>query len=753
MFINALLFTAGILVVQQFPILPTNNEILVSILLLVGLISLRYWRWVMFITGVIWACIFAQQRLADTLPDALQGQVVLIEGVISSLPQADDRRVRFNFKVKNQLKPFPRIIRLSWYFPQHNIQAGQYWRFAVKLKKPHGRLNPGGFDYERWLFVHHIQAMGYIKNSPPAELLSTLPWWQNLTVSRQIINNQLTELLADNQYKGIIKALTIGVKDDIDDHQWQVYRTTGIVHLLAISGLHIGLIAGLAYWFVLKISLSLSLNSPQQLAATTSILIAVCYAALAGFSLPTQRALLMLVVAMLAISWQRHVLPWHIFSLALFAVLLFDPLAVLSAGFWLSFFAVGVIIFGIAGRLGTVSTWLNSLMIQARLALGLMPLLAFYFQQISVIAPIANLIIVPVVSILVVPICLLAVLIMGWIPILSHHLFNLVEYIFQLLWIGLSWLAEQPWTAIRVDTPSFQALLFALIGSLLLLAPQGIPARYLGVFLILPLFWSQVDRPQSGTFRMTLLDVGQGLSAVVETKHHTLVFDTGARYSARFDMGKAVVLPFLHYRSIDRIDQLVISHSDNDHIGGAKSLLTEINVDKLLTSVPALMQEYHPKRCQTGQYWIWDQVKFQVLSPDKILFPRDNNNSCVIKVTDRSQQSLLLTGDIEQTTEHWLVEHFPSILTSHILLAPHHGSQTSSSLLFLKQVNPDVILIPSGYKNRFSFPHVSVIARYQQLNIPWLNTATAGAITVETNRNGYSFYSERARFGHYWNRD
>lgn len=750
MLFPVLSFVTGIIVIQQLSILPETFWVLALLFFLPVLIFLRYWLLVYFVVGVFWVILFANMRLEDRLSNDLQGQHIQVEGKVVGIPQYDERRVRLDFSVSKPNSHFPKKVRLSWYFPKQVIKSGQYWKFTVKLKKPHGRFNPSAFDYERWLLVHNIGATGYIRDYPAPELLWMGSAWQDINVLRQLIVDELAVLLKSSEYVGVIKALTIGERGEISDQQWDVFRKTGVVHLLAISGLHIGLISGLVYFLVLKLSTRSLVGSPQIMAALAALFIAFFYSALAGFSIPTQRSMLMLLIAMLTVVLQRNITASHTLAVTILAMLIVDPLAVLSAGFWLSFVAVAVIVYSLAGRLGKMRHWFAALKIHWVTALGLSPFLLFYFQQFSIISPIANVIAVPVISLLVVPLCFFAVVSLSFSATFSGYILLVVDKVLQILYWFLQQISDLPFATLTTVASPLYALIFAFLAVLLFLTPKGVPARYLGLVLLMPLFFNKPSQPKQGEVVMTLLDVGQGLSTVIETLNHTLVFDAGAKYSENYDMGRVVVIPYLQSKGIEVVDILVVSHADNDHIGGAKTVLGQSQVKQVISSVPEILRHYDSVNCISGQSWVWDQVDFEILLPEEGVLKGDNNNSCVLKVTSQ-HGSILLTGDIEAEAEQWLLENKRNKLESDILISPHHGSKTSSTLAFLKAVSPDSVLIPSGYRNRFSFPHKETLQRYEQINASWMSTADSGAIVVNMKNNKYSVESMRLKQGKYWN--
>jgi competence protein ComEC len=751
MVVRILFFLAGILLVQQLSALPEPVWLVAGVAIVGVLAWLRYWRGVFFLSGVLWAIVFASVRLADQLPEQLAGQDVQIQGYIADLPEHESNHVRFNLNVVKTAHNIPDNLRLTWYYPDQTIKAGQHWSFTVRLKRPHGNFNPGGFDYERWLFVEGIGATGYVRTKPQPKLLDNGSTQTSLLVWRQHIAEQLAQLLPESENLPLIKALTIGDGDSLSANQWDIFRRTGTTHLMVISGSHIGLIAGLVYLLVIRLWARTGIMtwSPQKVAAIVALVTAIFYAGLTGFSVPAQRSALMIAIAMIAIIQQRNSQPYHILAVALFAVLIVDPLVVLSAGFWLSFIAVSLIIYVIAGRLGKLGFIRGSIKINWVTSVGLAPLLLFFFQQVSLISPIANLIAVPIISLIIVPLALLATLVLLVVPIAAAKIFLAVDFALQGLWWILVTLADLPLSTITHPQPSWWALGFAVPGILLLFAPKGIPSRWLGLLMLLPLIFTESDKIAPGVIKMTLLDVGQGLSAVVQTANHILVYDTGAKFSATSDMGQSVLVPFLRNQGVKNVDTLIVSHGDNDHIGGAASLMASIHTEKLLTSIPQLLEQYSPTQCKAGQSWVWDKVTFSIISPQIGTNSSENDNSCVLQIHTQ-QGTALLTGDIEATAESWLVETYEDKLKADVLIAPHHGSQTSSTSAFLKAVKPSVILIPAGYRNQFGHPHETVIARYRDLHIKWFNSAEDGAIQLTFDK-AMPIESWRVSEGKYWN--
>ncbi|WP_214657274.1 DNA internalization-related competence protein ComEC/Rec2 [methane-oxidizing endosymbiont of Gigantopelta aegis] len=746
----ALFFLLGDLAVQYLKALPDTGQLIWIVVLALLSSIMRSWRILAFCLGFCWTAIFAQSILDDRLDTHLNGKVVIIKGIVADIPHYQTHKVRFDFIPLVEESRLPAKIRLNWYYPDQLLKAGQVWRLAVKLKTPHGYFNPGGFDYEKWLFSQRIGATGYVKSNVQADLLSSELY--SINAWRQYMADRIDGWVTQGLARGVIKALAIGDRSDLNPGQWTVFRRTGTAHLIAISGLHIGLIAGVVYYLIWRSLLWVGLVSvsPQRIAIIASLTIALIYAALAGFSLPTQRALIMLCVIMLSLYWQRHVKKSQILAVALLSILLFDPLSVLSPGFWLSFLVVIVILIALSGDSKRRHYWAEASKVHVVTALGLLPVLALFFSGFSILAPFANLVAVPIITLLVVPLVFCAMLSMFLFPVLAGVLFTLLEHILAICWIFLEKLSAFKWSIWQTINIPVDTLILAGVGVFLLILPKGVPGRYLGVLMLLPVFFPRIQHVPPGEIRLTLLDVGQGLSVVVETMNHSLLFDAGARFSETSDMGRTVVLPYLQYRGLKQLDTVIISHGDNDHIGGIDAVLQAMPFGGVLSSVPKKLKRYKAQPCQAGQRWQWDEVSFKLLSPPSAaILNGENNRSCVLQIKTRQFQ-ILLPGDIERAAEQWLLTYYQAELQADVLIAPHHGSKTSSSALFLKALNLDYVLIPAGYLNRYGFPHQAVLQRYQDLKIDWLTTGKAGAVVVKTNGKRMKIEASRKKAGHYW---
>lgn len=746
MIVRALAFVCGDLLLQQFSQLPPYSALLILSTFAAIMARLRYTVLLFFCLGFLFASIFTHYQLNQRLSPDLENIPLIVRGEISNLPEQNSHRASFEFSVKKSTQKLPEKLKLTWYEPTAVLHAGEIWQFSVKLKRPHANFNLGGMDYERWLFTQNIGATGTITKVAP---IFITPAGFSFNALRQTISDKLTQLYDDTINTALLRALTVGDDNGLTRQNWQTFQKTGVTHLIVISGSHIALVAGLIYFLTLKLWTYLGVLkiSPPKAAALASLLTAIFYASLAGYVIPTKRAVTMLGFVAIASFYQRQFSHLQSFALAVLGMLIFNPTMLLSIGFWLSFLAVALILFRVAGRLKSPSNWQNAVDIQLTVSLGLSPLLLFFFNQTSLISPLVNFIAVPIVEIVVVPLALVQIPLMWLFPYLADKIFSVLDFILHWLMYGLELAEKLPHAVFDLPQPSVFALLLSSLGIVWLFAPRGIPARFLGVILNLPLLLPLLPTLEKGEAIVTVLDVGQGLAISVQTQNHQLLYDTGARFQNGGDMGKNVILPFFRYHGIQNLDTLIISHGDNDHSGGAYSVLSEMDNVQILTSAPEKLIPFQTDNCKSGQNWTWDNVNFEILSPAKT-FEKDNDNSCVLKI-ETGQNAILLTGDIEAVAENWLVENMPKKLQAKVLVAPHHGSKTSSTLDFLNFVRPETVLISAGYQNQFHHPSKEVVARYVEIHAPALNTANDGALTVRLKPDDFKIESLRAVAGKY----
>lgn len=816
MFFYALAFLLGIVCVQQLSVLAETSYLLYTSVAAIGLggqlfkmnlssrrsafneqLTLTLSFILLFSIGFVYASLCAKQQLSHRLDDSLAGQDILLQGRVTTIPVINTMVRRFEFEVDSfelSAKPdgvnaelnhksnsrakltLPDKVRLSWYYGSE-IRAGEQWQLLVRLKPPHGFMNPGGFDYEAWLFQQHLDATGYVRESALNKLVSTPSRWsidairQNLTasidrlVNAKQINEQGHDLAELDRSRPdamtMIKALTNGDKSSISSQQWEVLKNTGTSHLMAISGLHIGLAALFIYVLIRRILPEYVMKRvpAQHVAIIAGMGMALLYALVAGWSIPTQRAVIMLCVLSLMLLLRRNHRPFDALGLALMVVLVFDPLAVLSAGFWFSFSAVAVIFISVAKAerpdkpvAGGTSRWSKLLLLlkqwlrlQFLISLFLLPLSLFMFQQVSLVSPLANLLLIPYVSFLVVPLVLLAIICSFVSQTISVLLFTLAAQVLDFIWPVLTALSRLPhafWVKGDVD---IILLLSATTALLLMYYSRRIKPdrwrwglRLTGMLMLLPLFLSSRPALQPGEFQITVLDVGQGSAAVIQTKNYTAVFDTGAKFSAAMDAGASAVVPYLRYLGVESLDMLMVSHGDNDHIGGAQSIIDAYPAVTIIGQDIQKLISNNKQACASGFKWQRDGVDFAFLSPPPFANGAErnekrNNHSCVLRLAS-AYGSALFTGDIESKVEQRLLEAPEQLLSADILLVPHHGSNTSSSQAFIAELNAKYSIISVGYKNRYRLPSSKVISRYAALQRPLLRTDESGAITLKIDR-------------------
>jgi len=766
--VMALSFLCGILLLQWQTYLPSLYW---SVSLIVVFLASAYCHYhklrfrlfllllLFFLLGFFRAGWQGSQYLRLVPDQAITGQNILISGVVTDLPVKLPRLTRFQFNITDfelvgYKGPVPKQIRLSWYYSKQLPQPGEKWRFMVRLKPPSGLQNPGGFDYEAWLYQQGIHATGYIRKSERNRKIEEASWASIIDRLRYRIK-QAIDRSVEPQSAAVLNALAIGYRGDMSPELWKVFINTGTNHLIAISGLHIGLVAGFV-WLVLRLLARVRFFSQYltyRRLLTLSFLAALFYAALAGFTIPTQRALIMLAVVYSGLFFYRQLTLVQSLSLALFVVLMISPVSVLAVGFWLSFLAVAAIGYSLSGRLHGRHKVLVWIWPQLVVIVALMPLSFYFFQQSSVIALLANVIAIPLIAMLILPALLLALLLMPLFSMLASALLVLVANVLSYLLIFLQSLAElslSVWVHSAADIPS---ILLAMLGLVLLFSPYGMPGRFLSVLLLLPLLSGKTSVQDINAFELHVLDVGQGLSVLVKTQNHQLLFDAGGKYSNRFDLGDKVVVPFLRQMGINQLDTLMVSNGDNDHIGGAQMVLDSIPTGQLIGRDIEKLEHADKTLCQRGQSWQWDGVDFEVLHPIHQHYSKRNNYSCVLRISDQ-KHSVLITGDIEKKAENALLNHQHDKLNTRVMLVPHHGSKTSSSLDFLQAVDAELAIYSSGYLNRYRFPRPEIVARYDSLGIKQLNTAKSGHIAVLFDKKSpkYKIQRYRQQYRRYWHR-
>jgi competence protein ComEC len=730
--------------------------------------------------GFYYAAWRAEVRLADELPTAWEDVDLRVRGIVDDLPQHDASGARFAFAVERVLTDaavVPSRLSLAWHAPRASpdapgpdpprVHAGERWTLTVRLRRPHGNVNPHGFDLEAWLLEHGLRATGYVRESPDNLRIDAFAGRASDVVqrARERVRARVFAALPDAPYAGVLVALAIGDQRAIPESQWAVFNKTGITHLVSISGLHVTVFASLAAALALaavRRSTTLTLRMPaRKAAALIGACVAFGYVLLAGAEVPAVRTLLMLIVAAAGLWLGRPGTASLVWLWSLVVVLLWDPWAGVAPGFWLSFGAVGLLLYTGCGRLRASPPRTRGARIAATLregahaqwiaTIGLVPGTLALFQQVSLVSALANAIAIPIVTLAVVPLALLGIVVPLDAP------WTLAHVVLALLMRWLEWLAAWPFAAWATHAPRAWTVPVAIAGIVWLLAPPGVPGRALGLAWMLPLVLLPPPGVSEGSVRLTVLDVGQGLAVVVETARHALVYDTGPRYSDVVDAGGRIVVPFLRAVGIDRLDALVVSHADSDHAGGALAILRALPVATLVSSLPAdhpiVAAARSPERCRAGMRWTWDGVAFELLHPAARAYDeatrKTNDRSCVLRVAGAGR-SVLLTGDVEAASEVEMLQRHEHVAAD-VLVVPHHGSRTSSTPAFIAAVSPHVAVVAAGYRNRFGHPRADVVARYVAAGATTPRTDRQGAITLTLAADrDVDVVAERERSRRYW---
>jgi competence protein ComEC len=731
--------------------------------------------------GFALAGLQGQLALSGALESALEGNTITASGTVSQLPSISADSVRFSFDLDAPPAGVPQRVQVAWFEPAAPalITPGARFRLELRLRAVHGTLNHHGFDYELYQLERGITALATVRPRGektylgeasllrhPSIALEHLRWW---------LKQRIDTALKDAPYKGVVQALAVGDQSAIDRDDWRTFRDTGVGHLMSISGLHVTMfawLAGVAVAWLWRRSSRLMLAVPAPTAARWSGLFVACaYAAIAGWGVPAQRTVLMLAVSTLALQSGLRYAWFDVLLAALVVVISFDPWALLQPGFWLSFSAVGFLFWASpentqrsneaqAPRLQRMSGELKAAAhTQAVATIALVPLSILFFQQVSLVSPLANAVAIPLVSLVVTPIAVIGLLLPA--P-LSTFAWQLAHALLSALQWGLELLVSLPHAIASLPTPSPLVLGLALIGTVVLVAPAIGALRWLGVVMLLPLLLIGPTPPKPGEFQAEFMDIGQGNAVLIRTRSHALLYDTGPAYMSGADAGERLVLPLLRALGVHELDALIVSHRDSDHSGGAEAVLQALPVKRMLTSMSA--QELPEasraviERCVNGQSWQWDGVQFEMLWPIPDLYaipldaakpPKPNALSCVLKITAASGNSVLLMADAEWPQEAQMQALHAGKLKSTVLLVGHHGSKTSSSASFLNAVAPRAAVVQAGYRSSYGHPHPSVMARYIERHIAVRRADCEGGLAWSSDAPAL-FNSARAERWRYW---
>lgn len=742
---------AGVCVVQMLPVLPALAVSSVTCALaLAWSFTTARWRLAMaFIAGFAWACVVGQWVMAQRLPAELSRTDFMVEGVVLGLPQRGEESLRFDFRIESGEvgAPVGRRVRLGWYGEGgETLRPGSRWRMLVRLRRPQGVLNAGGLDFEKSALAHRIAATGYVRDPSSARALSGA---SGIDAWRDGLSAAIGRRLPEGRGR-FVQALAVGDTRGLSDEDWETLRATGLTHQIAISGFHVGMVAGLGALLVMlgfKVLPGLGRWLPRpQACALGALLFAFGYTALAGFALPTVRTLLMITVVLLAKWLRRAQTGRESFALALIAVLAMDPLSVLSPGFWLSFVGVAWLLWCLphGDRAGRLRQFLQA---QGVAVLGLLPLGIWFFGQASLPGPLANLVGVPLIGLLVVPLSLAGMGVHPAWPEAAAALWQAAAWVMGWLWALLESIAAIPAATIWLPEATPLSMSLACLGAAWLLLPRGVPGKPLATLLLLPMLWPRLDLPQTGEADIRVIDVGQGLAVLVRTSRHQLLYDAGPAGARGPDMGEAAVVPSLRALGIGRMDTLLASHGDNDHAGGMAAVRRAFPHARMLGvegwARPGM------GLCRSTQRWRWDGVDFEVLHPPPFFPYERNDSSCVLRISI-GDRSALLPGDIGRHVEARLVREHGARLKADLLLVPHHGSNTSSTAPFIAAVAPRWAVFSTGAGNRFGLPRDEVVRRYRQAGATTLDSASTGALHFRLDAAGTQLISARRQERRYW---
>ncbi len=760
-------FVAGIWLCQQLADLPDWSQWLyyIACLIVVSILLLKFdnqrrflkplWS---FALAFFYAAMFGQWQLSQRLPADLIKQDLQVTGVVIGLPRQHGKNLFFDFQVESathdgEAVDFAGKVSLVWYRNKITPLPGQRWQMSIRLKPPVSTLNHGLYDRERRLFADGYRAVGYVRDKQLYQYREDSIWTGRIDAMRFLIQQRL-QAIASNQAMATLRALVIGDKSAIDQDSWTLFRQAGINHLVAISGLHISLISLLFYGLtgvVWRASAFFCqwLPAPKAQAAV-AIVAALFYAALAGFALPTQRAVIMIAVVLtyrlLSIKQSLNLQ----LALALIIVLLFSPIAVIDVSFWLSFLAVFAIVFSLQGYL-RLNRWQNLIWLQFSIAIMLLPLQMLTFGELSLIGPVVNLVLIPVFSFIYVPLgLLLSVLITlpmqsSWLVAAMNLYLGSLEMVFLLIKQAVDFAGGN----LQMPQLNWQHGILLSISVLLFFLPYRRLFKLIAMLLVIVVLQRPPVLQRDDSLYLSLLDVGQGLAVLLKSGDNTLIYDLGPAFGGK-NATRSVVMPMLKNSAVEQLHTVIISHSDKDHAGDFRSLLQSYPVKQVFSGEPGKLNSRLPiKHCRQGDRWRWQQTQFEFLNP--AYSGKGNNNASCVLLIRQGRTAILLTGDIEASMEKQLMQQIADLQAA-IVVIPHHGSHSSSTPAFVDRVNPEIVLNSSGYLNRYKFPHDQVLQRWTSHSSIFLDTAKVGQIHLEIAAGGsiLDLYGERQRNRRYW---
>jgi len=765
-------FCIGIVVIAFMPVLPavwilacgavlatylivTNRNYLFLNFLYVNAMSRNG---ALILLGFCYAGLLGQWNLSHRMDLDSPPIDLVVSGEVVGLPKQSPGRVQFLLRVESVQSDVSELaglrkIRLSWYRAEYQIEPGQRWSFSVRLKPSVGLSNPGAFDLTGWLFQQGIDARGYILSKPaPIRLVDNLFSFDRVRYSALV---GLQDMGLSPRSAATLMALLLGDKSALSQSEWELLQQSGTVHLVVISGLHIGIVCLLGYLVAallqrIVLRLMPEVTDLRGLRALLAMGAGVTYAALAGFSIPTQRALIMvcalLLPALLAREKQPLLTLWQRWWLALMLVLIMQPLSVLQPGLWLSFTAVAVLFCATSAVFA--QRWSDKLRgiiySQWLIFIGLSPWLLFYTGKMALWAPLINLFAIPFLTFILLP-CIMLLLLVGF--FWPWFATPLLDSLIDLFWSGLQAVVGRGEGVITADV-GLGVVMLAICGALLIALPRLLVFRWLGLFMFLPLLHETQTNVPDGQFRAWIFDVGQGLSVLIETQNHTVLYDTGAGFRNGGSIARYTLLPALQSFSVATLDRLIVSHSDNDHSGGYSDIKQTVEIKSLHSGSPLWRARFGGEPCVSGDSWQFDGVRFSYIQPQHPAINNENNRSCVLLV-ESTGCSLLIPGDVDSAIEDQIQQQYPG-LKLNWLVAAHHGSRYSTTLSWLLKVHPGEVFFSAGKNNQYGHPAPEVIARVEAVSGQWKSTVKDGAIMLRQLDSECVSESYREQKKRYW---